>query len=142
MIYTSYDASNGAIIGQINVGDKSNIPAGTSYVEGKYSAALYYIDRRQPVLYPAKPSDNTWVAYTWDLTTKTWSINNAQSATNARRIRDAKLVAVDRVNPFWYNSMSESDRAEVQAYRLALLNVPEQAGFPVDIVWPIKPSWL
>jgi hypothetical protein len=75
-------------------------------------------------------------------TTKTWSINNAQSATDARRIRDAKLVAVDRVNPFWYDSMSEAERAEVEAYRLALLNVPEQAGFPVDIIWPIKPSWL
>ncbi len=142
MIYTSYDPSNGAIIGQINVGDKSNIPAGTNYVVGNYSAALYYIERGQPVLYPARPSNNTWVTYIWDLTTKTWSINNTQSATNARRIRDAKLVAVDRVNPFWYNSMSPADRAEVAAYRQALLNVPEQAGFPVDITWPIKPSWL
>jgi hypothetical protein len=142
MIYTVYDAASGVITGTMTITLPNTIGSGISYIPGAYDAERYYIKDQKPELYPAQPSSNTWVVWSWDITTETWNINTSISARNVRGIRDAKLVAVDRVNPFWYNSMSESERAQVEAYRLALLNVPEQAGFPVDITWPIKPSWL
>lgn len=30
--------------------------------------------------------------------------------------------------------------SDVKAYRQALRDVPQQAGFPNEIVWPVKPS--
>ena len=49
---------------------------------------------------------------------------------------------VDRVNVVWYNSLTEQQKTELQAYRQALLDVPQQSGFPENIIWPNKPSWL
>jgi hypothetical protein len=49
---------------------------------------------------------------------------------------------VDCVNPIWYNTLTEEERNQLAAYRQALLTVPEQAGFPTQIEWPQKPSWL
>lgn len=59
-----------------------------------------------------------------------------------RAERDRWLSTVDRVNPIWYNTLTEEERNQLAAYRQALLTVPEQAGFPTQIEWPQKPSWL
>jgi hypothetical protein len=59
-----------------------------------------------------------------------------------RAERDRWLSTVDRVNPIWYNTLTEEERNQLVAYRQALLTVPEQAGFPTQIEWPQKPSWL
>jgi hypothetical protein len=142
MIYTVYDAATGIITGTMMVNPPNTIGSGISYIPGSYDAEQYYILQRQPELYPPRPSSNNWVVWNWDLATRSWTVNTAQSSVRVRDIRNAKLVAVDRVNPFWYDSMSAADRAEVQAYRQALLHVPEQSGFPVDVIWPVKPSWL
>jgi hypothetical protein len=37
-------------------------------------------------------------------------------------------------------AMGVEKAAEWDAYRQALRDVPEQAGFPADIVWPVKPE--
>lgn len=37
---------------------------------------------------------------------------------------------------------SEEDKAIVIAYRQALRDVPQQAGFPYEIEWPEKPECL
>lgn len=54
----------------------------------------------------------------------------------ARTIRDELLKNSDHMvlqdSPF--------DTPEVRAYRQALRDVPQQAGFPTNIVWPQLPS--
>jgi hypothetical protein len=37
-------------------------------------------------------------------------------------------------------AMGEAKAAEWDAYRQALRDVPEQEGFPENVVWPIKPE--
>jgi hypothetical protein len=57
------------------------------------------------------------------------------SAEAVRRDRDAYLAATD----VW----ALSDRtmtAEQTAYRQALRDITDQAGFPADITWPTKPE--
>ena len=57
-------------------------------------------------------------------------------ATEARDQRDAVMRETDwMVLPD--SPLSADDHEKVLAYRQALRDVPIQAGFPVDIVWPV-----
>jgi hypothetical protein len=59
-----------------------------------------------------------------------------------RDLRNKLLAKVDIVNPVWYASLSAQQQGELTTYRRALLDVPQQTGFPDTISWPSKPSWL
>ena len=70
---------------------------------------------------------------------------DAIAAVNIRAERDRRLVSeVDPVvsNPLRWTDLSEQEQADVSAYRLALLDVPSQSGFPSTVSWPTKPSCL
>jgi hypothetical protein len=70
---------------------------------------------------------------------------DATSASQVRYVRDGRLVSeVDPVvsNPLRWADLSEQEQADVSAYRLALLDVPSQSGFPHTVSWPTKPSCL
>jgi hypothetical protein len=144
MSYTIYNPANGAITATLASSDAKNVPLhGVNYIQGAYDALVYYINKnKKATLYPPKPYNGYWIVWLWNLQTTTWSVNTAASATAAKKIRDNLLIAVDRVNPMWWNSMTTEQQAEVSAYRQALLNVPEQSGFPTIIEWPTKPAWL
>jgi pyruvate,orthophosphate dikinase len=47
---------------------------------------------------------------------------------------------------FYSNGQTMPDGVErqvaLQEYRQALLAVPQQPGFPDQVIWPTKPSWL
>ena len=58
---------------------------------------------------------------------------------DARSKRDALLVASDPRALADFSQTAEQ-RAEWMTYRQALRNVPEQAGFPFDVVWPVAPG--
>ena len=66
-----------------------------------------------------------------------------QEAANARLTRDGKLIYFDRElyrNQFFWGTLTPEQQAERLAYRQALLDVPQQAGFPAEIVWPAHPA--
>ena len=61
----------------------------------------------------------------------------------ARAERDYRLRChVDCMNPAWWETLSQEDKDIIQAYRQALLDVPQQLDFPHDINWPRKPELL
>lgn len=62
-------------------------------------------------------------------------------AAQARSQRDALIAATDYLMASDY-PLTDEKRQELTAYRQALRDVPEQSGFPTEIVWPIKPDWL
>jgi hypothetical protein len=67
----------------------------------------------------------------------------AEAPERARRARDLKLNGdVDPIvsNVLRWNGMSEAKKTEWTNYRQALLDVPEQEGFPNTITWPTKPT--
>ena len=71
--------------------------------------------------------------------------HDARTAASIRVQRDSKLTnEVDPVvsNPLRWADLSAQEQADVSAYRLALLDVPSQSGFPHTISWPTKPSCL
>jgi hypothetical protein len=52
----------------------------------------------------------------------------------ARTIRDINLKNTD-----WYMLSDSPDKTGVIEYRQALRDVPQQEGFPDNIVWPTLP---
>ena len=65
-----------------------------------------------------------------------------QKAENIRTFRNELLVReVDPVvtNPLRWAELSSEVQQQWTDYRTALLDVPQQSGFPNDIVWPTKP---
>jgi hypothetical protein len=68
---------------------------------------------------------------------------DAEAAAIVRVERNRLLTAlVDPLvsNPLRWASMSAEKQGEWTAYRQALLDVPQQAGFPHNVVWPTKPE--
>ncbi len=69
------------------------------------------------------------------------AIEAEKLAQRARAHRDNLLKeTVDSVNPMRWEALSEEQKDAWRAYRQALLDVPQQEGFPTNIVWPIIPT--
>lgn len=69
-----------------------------------------------------------------------WDDRIAQIARGERESRLANDVDPLVSNPLRWEELSESKQQEWRDYRTALLNVPNQDGFPNDIDWPTKPE--
>ena len=66
---------------------------------------------------------------------------DAAAAAGVRADRDERLREVDTVagNSLRWAELDADTQASWSAYRQALLDVPQQSGFPHDITWPTKP---
>jgi len=139
MNYTLYDPSTGQIIANIIGSDPAE---NSSYVEGIYDGKIYYIDNGQPVAIPQKPIAFLQ-SYIFDWTTKMWTTDMDATTALVKRYRNNLLnQSVDLISPIWWASLTAEQQAEATTYRQALLDVPSQTGFPTNVVWPTKPSWL
>jgi hypothetical protein len=140
MKYTIYNPSTGQIISTKSFSQDQPIPTDISTIPGEYSTD-YYVVNGQPVKKSPNPS-NHWSRYDYNYHTHTWEINPVITSFLIRQHRDQLLGLVDRINPVWYASLSSEQQQELAGYRQALLDVPQQTGFPINIVWPAKPHWL
>ena len=67
---------------------------------------------------------------------------DAAAAASVRGERDMKLVTeVDPIagNALRWAELTDQERTDWAAYRQALLELPDQAGFPHSVTWPTKP---
>lgn len=110
--------------------------------------------------------DYGWIPYTLNPTDTDMTINNddllaamtaagdvapyvpptqaeldAELSEQLRMERDGLLLEVDPIagNALRWAALDADTQATWAAYRQALLDVPQQAGFPNDVVWPDKP---
>lgn len=60
-------------------------------------------------------------------------------AIRARRDNLLKEV-VDSVNPMRWEVLTDAQKDAWRAYRQALLDIPQQEGFPTTITWPTRPE--
>lgn len=68
-------------------------------------------------------------------------IEKERMAVEARIQRDSFLQnTVDRLNPLRWELLSEEQKQSWRDYRQALLDVPQQPGFPKEIDWPVAPE--
>lgn len=67
----------------------------------------------------------------------------AAKTVEVRAERDAKLASeVDPIagNTLRWAALSAAKQTEWATYRQALLDVPQQSGFPMSVAWPTKPA--
>ena len=50
------------------------------------------------------------------------------------------MVFVDSMNAVKWSSLTPEQQQIWSDYRQALLDIPQQTGFPDDVVWPTPPS--
>jgi len=106
-----------------------------------------------------------WIPYTLDPADTDMTINNdavmaligddfaayvpptqaeldAAAAAQVRAERDNRLLEVDAIagNALRWAALDADTQAAWSAYRQALLDIPQQYGFPHDITWPTKPE--
>ena len=145
MSYTIYDSTTGKITSVVTASlpQVANLNiANTTYIDGAFDGTKYYINNGVPTLLPVNPSTSL-MKYKFDWTDKTWNLDSTATTLAVRSRRNMFLSAtVDKVNPVWFASLTQEQQTELQTYRTALLNVPQQSGFPTTITWPTKPSWL
>jgi hypothetical protein len=67
---------------------------------------------------------------------------DAAKAQAVRADRDQQLLVVDTIagNALRWASLSAEQQSEWAAYRQALLDIPQQAGFPDTVTWPTEPQ--
>lgn len=68
---------------------------------------------------------------------------DAQAAADVRAERDMKLsTEVDPIagNALRWAALTAEQQQAWADYRQALLDIPQQSGFPHDVVWPTKPE--
>jgi len=59
-----------------------------------------------------------------------------------RAQRNARLAQLDAIvaNPLRWAEFDDAQKTTLAAYRQALLDVPQQAGFPAQVQWPVMPE--
>ncbi len=67
---------------------------------------------------------------------------DAALAAQVRAQRDSLLVVVDVVvsNPLRWADLSSDKQTEWADYRISLLSITDQPGFPHNVTWPTKPE--
>jgi len=126
MNFTIYNPATGEILYNFTCNDQATADANLTncnFVEGNYSAELYYIENNQPIA-------------------KTRQLDINILTQSVRKNRNQQLDIIDRINPVWYASLTSEQQTDLVVYRQQLLDVPQQAGFPTEIEWPSKPAWL
>jgi hypothetical protein len=72
---------------------------------------------------------------------KTEEEKRAEKEAEVKAKRDRILLeTVDRVNGVRWEAMDEDEKEKWREYRQALLDIPEQEGYPDTVVWPEIPE--
>ena len=66
---------------------------------------------------------------------------DTELAAQLREERDRRLGEIDAIagNALRWGSLDAATQDEWAVYRQAMLDVPQQEGFPNEVVWPTKP---
>lgn len=77
--------------------------------------------------------DGAWV--------KNQDLHDEKTAEDVRAKRSKRLYVLDKVvsNPLRWADLGADKQSEWVQYRVDLLNVTDQEGFPHNVTWPTKP---
>jgi hypothetical protein len=99
------------------------------------SNATHLVVAVQPV-----PEDATEIIYSSESLAKEED-SDLSNEEKIRGQRDIELITkVDSMNPIYWATLTSEQQQEWIDYRQALLDVPQQEGFPLSVNWPSSPS--
>lgn len=91
---------------------------------------------------PPKPGDTALTAYVWDAQAQAWAAQDTDAAVaqQVRAMRARLLAECDWVGLRAADIGPQPGDEDWATYRAALRDVPEQPGFPRQVVWPTAPG--
>jgi hypothetical protein len=143
-IYSVYDRTTGVIAFAVlcKNGDRLQgiVPEGHGCILGDYDGLSQRVDVEtfQVVDYqPRRPSEN----HQWNSQAKRWVYvkTDADIAAEVRQKRDQMFAAGDRAIIRAVRRGEPIPPAWAQ-YQQQLADIPQQAGFPRDVAWPVVPE--
>jgi hypothetical protein len=139
MIYTIYKKSNGEIVSQFGGSLEQlelNLNSETqNYIQGNYLRETYYIENSEPIKISNRPE--SW--YDFDYDNKQWVEN--EEVAKERCLEKRKQLLLDSDWTQLPNGPFTSEQQTAWAtYRQALRDITEQAGYPLNVTWPQKPT--
>jgi hypothetical protein len=128
---------NGQIIGCFSIpeNDIELMTDGNLYIECKSDPLNQYVSDNQVVNFPPKPNDG----YIFNYETKSWVGDYESSSVIVKNKRNLYLSNSD-----WTQIPNNPLPLELQSawsvYRQELRDIPEQSGYPYNVVWPTPPQ--
>lgn len=136
MIYTIYDSTTGQILRVVNTNEiDSQIGEGESFIEGEFDDVSYYIENDAAVQIPTQPSEYS----VFDYTTKQWVLTPDLASADVLTTRNKLLFSTDWTQ-IPNNPLTSEMQAEWATYRQELRDIPQQSGYPYNVVWPVAPT--
>lgn len=103
----------------------------------------YIAEQLKPLIGYAKLIDNGGTLQLPDNMADIAAEKAAEDLTaEVRAKRDGMLAEFDKIttNPLRWADLSDEQKQACTEYRWALLDVPQQDGFPADVIWPVTPE--
>jgi hypothetical protein len=140
MIYTIYSKTTGQIIKNLScIEDELNLNynlLNESYLQDNIDGSEYYIDivTEQKIKIPPKP--NAW--FSFDFVTKQWIANEKQAENDILEKRKFLLYQSDWTQ-LPNGPLTQQQQEAWAVYRQQLRDIPDQSGYPLNVVWPTPP---
>jgi hypothetical protein len=131
---TGYDNQGRVVANKIGPSEiEMQLSEELNWIDGVFDFDKFYVEGGIAKLIPLKPSD----LHVFDYVIKGWVVKEDVAAAMQREQRDKLLTATD-----WTQGadVPQSTRNKWAAYRQALRDVPQQPGFPTEVIWPAKPA--
>lgn len=136
MMYTIYDSTTGQILRVVNTNEiESQISQGESFIEGEFDDVTYYIENDTAIEIPPQPSQYS----TFDFSTKQWVLTPDLAIADVLTARNKLLFSTDWTQ-IPNNPLTSEMQAEWATYRQELRDIPQQSGYPYNVVWPVAPA--
>lgn len=135
MNYTIYSDATGQILKIVQTTDIDlQLQDGESYLEGAIDDSAYYIENGEAISIPPKPDQYS----VFDFTIKQWVQQENLAIADVLPKRQRLLYASD-----WTQipncPLTAEKQAEWATYRQELRDIPQQSGYPLNVVWPVAP---
>ena len=136
MKYSIYNPDNGQILRVVVTNNiESQLISNEKYIEGSYNDSTYFIENGIPIQISEKPNDY----YIFDYTTKQWVIDQDLAINLVLPQRNFLLSKSDWTQ-IPNNPLTPEQQAAWATYRQELRDIPEQSGYPYNVVWPTPPQ--
>lgn len=136
MNYTIYSQATGQILRIVQTNDiDSQIQTGEAYIDGSIDDSAYYIENGAAIEIPTKPDQYA----VFDYTTKQWIDNANLAIADVLQKRQRLLYASDWTQ-IPNGPLTTAQQAAWATYRQQLRDIPEQSGYPFNVIWPTPPT--